>query len=137
MFNQALVRFCDDDDITAAVAAAAQRDGRCWVAATQYQGRTVIRISVSSWATTDGDVEAAARAILACNKELEPPAFEGMLPSPDPEVIAFIEGGPPPPPTDVPTALQPRMRELFLEHIRPVLERSHHGNAGIGEANAE
>ena len=66
VFNQALVRFCDDDDITAAVAVAAQRDGQCWVAATTYQGRTVIRISVSCWATTDGDVDVAARAILAC-----------------------------------------------------------------------
>ena len=128
VFNQALVRF-RNDDLTAAVAAAAQRDGRCWVAATQYHGRTVIRISVSCAATTDGDVEAAARAILACNKELEPPVFEGRGGAPDPDVIAFIEGGPPPPPTDVPTALQPRCRELFLEHIRPVLERSAHGNA--------
>ena len=66
VFNQALVRFCDDDDVTAAVAAAAQRDGRCWVAATTYHGRTVIRLSVSSWATTDGDVEAAAKAIIEC-----------------------------------------------------------------------
>ena len=128
VFNQALVRF-RNDDVTAAVAAAAQRDGRCWVAATQYHGRTVIRISVSCAATTDGDVEAAARAILACNKELKPPVFEGRGGAPDPDVIAFIEGGPPPPPTDVPTALQPRCRELFLEHIRPVLERSAHGNA--------
>lgn len=66
VFNQALVRFCDDDDITAAVAAAAQRDGRCWVAATSYHGRAVIRLSVSCWATTDGDVDVAAKAIIEC-----------------------------------------------------------------------
>ena len=68
VFNQTLVRFCDDD-VTAAVAAAAQRDGRCWVAATRYQGRTVIRLSVSCWATTNGDVEVAARAILECKDD--------------------------------------------------------------------
>lgn len=65
VFNQALVRF-GDDEVTSAVAAAAQRDGRCWVAATRYHGRIVIRLSVSCWATTDGDVDVAARAILEC-----------------------------------------------------------------------
>ena len=117
VFNQALVRF-RNDDVTAAVAAAAQRDGRCWVAATQYHGRTVIRLSVSCHATTDGDIEEAARAILACYGD-----YLRRNSIFDAETIAFIQGGPPPSPTGVPTALQPRMRELFLEHIRPALDR--------------
>ena len=131
VFNQALVRF-GNDDVTAAVAAAAQRDGRCWVAATQYHGRTVIRISVSCWATTDGDVDVATKAILACYGD-----YLRRNTIFDAETIAFIEGGPPPAPNETSTRLQPRMRELFLEHIRPALERRSHGNAGIGEANAE
>ena len=103
VFNQALVRFCDDDDITAAVAAAAQRDGRCWVAATSYHGRAVIRLSVSSWATSDGDVDVAAKAILACYGDClrRNTTF-------DAETIAFIEGGPPPAPNETSTRLQPR-----------------------------
>ena len=70
IFNQALVHFGGDDARTAAVAAAAQLDGRCWVAATRFQGRTVLRLSVSCWATTSNDVEIAARAILECAASL-------------------------------------------------------------------
>ena len=70
VFNQALVHFSGDDARTAAVAAAAQLDGRCWVAATKYKGRSVIRLSVSCWATTSNDVEVAARAILECAASL-------------------------------------------------------------------
>ena len=66
VFNQALVRFDDDDRVTAAVAAAVQIDGRCWVGATKFRGRTVIRLSLTSWQTTPMDVEAAARAIVEC-----------------------------------------------------------------------
>ena len=119
VFNQALVRFCDDDDITAAVAAAAQRDGRCWVAATTYQGRTVIRLSVSCWKINDGDVDVAAKAILACYGD-----YLRRNTTFDAETIAFIEGGPPPAPNETSTRLQPQMREMFLEHIRPALSRT-------------
>ena len=62
---QALIHFGDDAK-TLAVAAAAQIDGRCWVAATGYKGQAVIRLSVACWMTTDNDVEVAARAILDC-----------------------------------------------------------------------
>jgi glutamate/tyrosine decarboxylase-like PLP-dependent enzyme len=41
-----------------------QADGTCWVGGTVWRGREAMRISVSSWATTDADVERSARAIL-------------------------------------------------------------------------
>jgi glutamate/tyrosine decarboxylase-like PLP-dependent enzyme len=42
-----------------------QRDGTCWCGPTEWQGRTAMRISVSSWLTRDCDVERSVRAILA------------------------------------------------------------------------
>ena len=44
--------------------AAVQDDGTCWCGGTVWQGRTAMRISVSSWATTDDDVERSLEAIL-------------------------------------------------------------------------
>jgi glutamate/tyrosine decarboxylase-like PLP-dependent enzyme len=41
-----------------------QADGTCWVGGTVWHGREAIRISTSSWATTDADVERSAAAIL-------------------------------------------------------------------------
>jgi hypothetical protein len=43
---------------------AIQRDGTCWCGVTVWQGKTAMRISVSSWATTDVDVEQSLAAIL-------------------------------------------------------------------------
>jgi glutamate/tyrosine decarboxylase-like PLP-dependent enzyme len=48
-----------------AAIARVQADGTCWVGGTVWRGREAMRISVSSWATTDEDVERSARAILA------------------------------------------------------------------------
>ena len=41
-----------------------QADGTCWASATVWQGRTAMRISVSSWATTEDDVERSLEAML-------------------------------------------------------------------------
>jgi len=41
-----------------------QSDGTCWCGGTVWQGRTAMRISVSSWATTDEDVERSLAAML-------------------------------------------------------------------------
>ena len=43
---------------------AIQSDGTCWCGGTVWQGHTAMRISVSSWATTDGDVERSLSAML-------------------------------------------------------------------------
>jgi glutamate/tyrosine decarboxylase-like PLP-dependent enzyme len=61
--NQVLVSF-GDAATTRAVIEGIQRDGTCWCGVTEWQGRTAMRISVSSWATTDEDVEASLAAML-------------------------------------------------------------------------
>jgi len=49
---------------TARVIADIQADGTCWCGSTVWQGRSAMRISVSSWATTEADVEMSLAAIL-------------------------------------------------------------------------
>jgi glutamate/tyrosine decarboxylase-like PLP-dependent enzyme len=63
VLNQVLVSF-GDADMTNRVIAAIQEDGTCWCGGTVWQGRTAMRISVSSWATTDEDVEKSLQAML-------------------------------------------------------------------------
>jgi glutamate/tyrosine decarboxylase-like PLP-dependent enzyme len=63
--NQVLVAF-GDDDRTARVIAAVQAAGVCWCGGTRWQGREAMRISVSSYATTDADIDASLASILAC-----------------------------------------------------------------------
>lgn len=64
VLNQVLVCF-GGDVRTRQVIDRVQRDGTCWCGPTVWQGRTAMRISVSSWATTDEDVERSVQAILA------------------------------------------------------------------------
>ena len=63
VLNQVLVSF-GDADTTKRVVAAVQEDGTCWCGATVWKGRAAMRLSVSSWATTDEDVEVSIAAIL-------------------------------------------------------------------------
>lgn len=63
VLNQVLVSF-GNDTRTREVIERVQRDGTCWCGPTEWQGRTAMRISVSSWATRDEDVERSVAAIL-------------------------------------------------------------------------
>jgi glutamate/tyrosine decarboxylase-like PLP-dependent enzyme len=63
VLNQVLVAF-GDADRTHRVVAAVQEEGTCWCGPTVWKGRAAMRISVSSWATTDEDVERSIGAIL-------------------------------------------------------------------------
>ena len=63
--NQVLVSFGDPQK-TQQVIQAVQKDGTCWCGGTVWQGQTAMRISVSSWATTETDVERSLEAILRC-----------------------------------------------------------------------
>ena len=63
VLNQVLVAF-GDADRTKRVIAAIQEEGTCWAGVTVWQGRTAMRISVISWATTDADVERSADAMI-------------------------------------------------------------------------
>ncbi len=53
-----------DAERTVRVAAAIQADGTCYCGPTVWQGRAAIRISVSSWATTEEDVERSLAAMI-------------------------------------------------------------------------
>ena len=63
VLNQVLVAF-GDDAATAEVIRGVQREGTCWCGGTSWAGRAAMRISVSSWATADEDVERSLSAIL-------------------------------------------------------------------------
>src|SRR2546425_1546181 len=63
VINQVLVSF-GDAERTRRVIAAIQVEGTCWAGATVWQGHTAMRISVSSWATTDQDVERSLEAMI-------------------------------------------------------------------------
>jgi len=63
LLNQVLVSF-GDTDTTKRVIAELQAEGTCWCGGTVWQGHAAMRISVSSWATTDADVERSLNAML-------------------------------------------------------------------------
>ena len=63
VLNQVLVSFGTAAQ-TQRVIEEVQKDGTCWCGGTQWQGHTAMRISVSSWATTDDDVQQSLDAIL-------------------------------------------------------------------------
>jgi aromatic-L-amino-acid decarboxylase len=71
VINQVLVSFGDAAS-TREVIQRIQEDGTCWCGVTEWQGKTAMRISVSSWATTEADVdrslEAMVRIAHACGK---------------------------------------------------------------------
>jgi glutamate/tyrosine decarboxylase-like PLP-dependent enzyme len=63
VLNQVLVSFGGAEN-TRRVITDIQKDGTCWCAGTQWQGQTAMRISVSSWATTDEDVERSVAVMI-------------------------------------------------------------------------
>ena len=63
IINQVLVSFGSAEK-TNCVIRGVQEDGTCWCGGTVWQGHTAMRISVSSWATTEDDVERSLAAIL-------------------------------------------------------------------------
>jgi glutamate/tyrosine decarboxylase-like PLP-dependent enzyme len=62
--NQVLVAF-GDDECTSRVVEAIQAEGTCWCGTTVWKGRKAMRISVSSWATTEEDVRRSLDAMLS------------------------------------------------------------------------
>jgi len=67
--NQVLVSF-GTPEATTQVIGGIQAEGTCWCGGTVWQGRTAMRISVSSWATTDEDVERSLSAMIAVAREV-------------------------------------------------------------------
>lgn len=76
VLNQVLVSFGDAATTRRAIDAV-QADGTCWCGGTEWQGRTAMRISVSSWATTADDVERSIAAIVRAAGAVAPAAPAG------------------------------------------------------------
>jgi glutamate/tyrosine decarboxylase-like PLP-dependent enzyme len=70
VLNQVLVSF-RDDKTTSRIVSAIQAEGTCWCGATLWKGRRAMRISVSSWATTDSDVARSLESMLASARNSE------------------------------------------------------------------
>ena len=68
VINQVLVSF-GSPTVTRAVIAKVQSEGTCWCGGTEWHGRPAMRISVSSWATTEQDVEKSLAAICRIAEE--------------------------------------------------------------------
>jgi glutamate/tyrosine decarboxylase-like PLP-dependent enzyme len=62
VLNQVLVSFGDAERTTKMIAAL-QEEGTFWAGGTVWQGQTAMRISVSSWATTEADIDRSLEAI--------------------------------------------------------------------------
>ena len=69
VLNQVLVEFGTPEE-TRRVISEIQEDGTCWCGGTVWQGHTAMRISVSSWATTDEDVERSVAAMIRIAKKV-------------------------------------------------------------------
>ena len=63
VLNQTLVSF-GNAETTTRIIEQIQQEGTCWCGGTVWHGQTAMRISVSSWATTDEDVEKSLAAML-------------------------------------------------------------------------
>jgi glutamate/tyrosine decarboxylase-like PLP-dependent enzyme len=63
VLNQVLFSF-GAPEVTLQVVSDIQADGTCWCGSTVWQGKTAMRISIVSWATTDCDVQRSIEAIL-------------------------------------------------------------------------
>jgi glutamate/tyrosine decarboxylase-like PLP-dependent enzyme len=68
VINQVLVSF-GPEEVTQEVIRCVQQDGTCWCGSTIWQGRTAMRISVSSWVTNEEDVQHSLEAIIRIARE--------------------------------------------------------------------
>jgi glutamate/tyrosine decarboxylase-like PLP-dependent enzyme len=65
VLNQVVVSFGDAEQ-TGEVIRTVQDEGICWCGPTEWRGQAAMRISVSSWATRERDVERSLESILRC-----------------------------------------------------------------------
>ena len=68
VINQVLVSFGSAEK-NKEVIRRIQQDGTCWCGGTVWQGKTAMRISVSSWATTEADVDRSLEAMIRIARE--------------------------------------------------------------------
>jgi len=74
VINQVLVSF-GTSDVTGEVIRRVQEEGTCWCGGTVWQGKTAMRISISSWATTSADVERSLEAIVRTARQAQSASF--------------------------------------------------------------
>ncbi len=67
VLNQVMVSF-GDAERTGRVIAAVQRDGVCWCGGTVWQGHAAMRVSVSSWATTEADIDRSVESVVRATR---------------------------------------------------------------------
>lgn len=70
VINQVLVKFGTPDE-TKKIIQEIQNDGTCWCGITEWQGNTAMRISISSWATTEEDVQMSLKAMIKCAQKIK------------------------------------------------------------------
>ena len=63
VFNQVLVA-CGNDELTQQTLLNVQQSGECWCGGAIWNERSVIRISVCSWNTSEEDIERAVQAFV-------------------------------------------------------------------------
>jgi hypothetical protein len=68
VINQVLVSF-GRPEVTQEVIRHLQEEGTCWCGGTVWQGKTAMRISVSSWVTTEADVDRSLAAMIRIARE--------------------------------------------------------------------
>jgi glutamate/tyrosine decarboxylase-like PLP-dependent enzyme len=76
VFTQVCVSF-GSDDRTRRVVEAMLADGTAWMTGSVWQGRAILRISVSNWSTTDGDVRRSLEALTRVVAAVENPDGAG------------------------------------------------------------
>ncbi len=70
VFNQVLVS-CENDELTEQTVKEIQEARECWVGGAKWFDRSVIRISVCSWVTTEEDVSQSVRSFVAAREKAE------------------------------------------------------------------
>lgn len=68
VLNQVLVR-ADSDEQTLAIRLAAQNSGQVWFGPTVWQDRPAFRLSISSWRTTDADIERLIELLIELKRQ--------------------------------------------------------------------
>ncbi|MDK2787953.1 MAG: hypothetical protein PWP07_1178 [Epulopiscium sp.] len=63
VFNQVLARY-ESDEKTSKLIKEIQESGVCWLGGSKWNGKTVMRISVSSYKTTYEDIDRSVKEIL-------------------------------------------------------------------------
>lgn len=70
VFNQVIVS-CGSDELTDQTLKNIQEARECWVGGSKWFGKSVIRISVSSWATTENDVTRSVQSFVASREKAQ------------------------------------------------------------------